>query len=81
MEFQISEYLSDRNKRTNKGSCKLCLKAVTWARDNVASHKRKNCSDNAEEKLLFAKRPRIDTSLNNVSLVSVSDDSLSFDGF
>lgn len=57
MDFQISVYLGNVNKQTRRAPCKSCDKMVQWAREAVASHKRKHC-DNAteEEKKFFAKR-------------------------
>ena len=76
MDFAISEYLKERDKRRNNGSCKSCEKSVKWSRECVASHKRRNCSDD-EGKRFFAKRKFTEQSVNNAS---VSDESLSFDG-
>lgn len=77
MKFTISDFLDERDKVTNKGSCKSCSKRVKWSRVSVASHKRKNCLANDEEKRFFAIEKSTYPNLNNGS---VSDDSLSSDG-
>ena len=68
MSFPILEFLDERDKETNKGSCKSCGKFVKWSRDSVASHKRKNCLDDDEEARYFAKRNRTQSSLASHTL-------------
>lgn len=68
-EFQISDFLQNRDNKTNRGYCKICLAQVYWSKDRVKSHKRISCTGaSAEEKRKFAKRkPEKDLSHGNQS--------------
>lgn len=56
MEVQISDFLRDYNKPTNKGTCIACDKEVAWSREKLASQRRANCPNaTAEEKERFRK--------------------------
>lgn len=57
--FQISDYLSNFDKRTGKGNCRSCSLDVSWNRANLSSHKRATCaSATSEEKEFFTTRQR-----------------------
>lgn len=54
--FQISEYLEDFDKQSQRGKCRACQKLVPWSRERLSGHKRASCPAlNAEEKRKFAK--------------------------
>ena len=71
--FKISEYLNDRDKKKNQGTCRACLKEVAWSRCRVESHKRMNCpAATDEEKRKFSKRPASALNSSNQSELNSS---------
>jgi hypothetical protein len=55
--FKISDYLTDYNKITKRGTCISCQSLIKWGKDALASHKRASCTNvSEEEKRIFAKR-------------------------
>lgn len=54
--FQISEYLEDFDKQSQRGRCRACQKLVPWSRERLSGHKRASCPPiGEEEKRKFAK--------------------------
>lgn len=54
---EISNYLDNYDKKTNRGRCKSCEKNIIWSRISLSSHKRASCpSASEDEKRKFAKR-------------------------
>lgn len=74
--FKISDYLSDFNKTTQKGKCKVCSSLVPWTRDRVASHKRAKCTNlSEEERNFFSKRKFSNAFSHDGNSSNMSDDS------
>ena len=55
--MNISAYLSNKNKATNKGDCKVCSRPVPWSNDKLGQHKRGgNCIGQTTEDRLWWKK-------------------------
>lgn len=51
---KIGDYLRDLVQKSQRGTCKVCGKAVQWTQAKLASHKRANCPvASVEERSLF----------------------------
>lgn len=84
-QIVIAQYLQNRDKLKNTGTCIACQKPVQWSTDRLAAHKRSSCPDASdEEKRKFSKRKvdSLNASYNNISLDNDSslntEDSSSF---
>lgn len=71
MNVNIGDFLSNFNKPTNRGECKICGKAVVWGRLKLASHKRSNCVGASEEEKELFRTTSSATSSNNISMEEI----------
>jgi hypothetical protein len=58
--FQIDDYISNKNKETNRGECRVCGVSVYWSRIKLCSHKRSSCLKASEEEKNFFKSVKLE---------------------
>ena len=72
--FDMSQYMENFDKPSQKGTCKACYAQVRWTRDRLACHKKSSCPDaTAEEKEFFAKYKMQQNSGTSHLVINIED--------